>query len=105
MDTKLKMFPGWPFREKVYRSVAQKALHCGGYVHHSQHPMVTTIPNTLTLVQGAPTFLALETGFVANNLPMDQGWEDHCRVMRVHYVYCGFIFIIITSAQPQIIRH
>ena len=74
-------------------------------MHHSQHPTVTTIPNTLTLVQGAPIFLALETSFVANNLPVDQGWEDHCRLMRVHYVYCGFISIIITSAPAPMIRH
>ena len=35
---------------------------------------VTTIPNTLTLVQGSPTVLARGTGFMANNFPMDQGW-------------------------------
>ena len=51
--------------------------------------MVTTIPNTLTLVQGAPTYLALETSFVANNLPMDQGWEDHFTVTQAHYVNCA----------------
>ena len=59
---------------------------------------VTTIPNTLTLVQGSHTVLAPRTGFVANNFPMDQGWGvpsgwHECITLIMHFLF----IIIITS--------
>ena len=78
-------------------------MQAWGWIQLAECKQVIKVSEALD--QRSPTFLALGTGFVADNFSMDRGggkgsgWFKHITFIM------HFISIIIPSAPSQIIRH